>query len=371
MHFYNNKKYYYAIRDYQKGDNSQALALLNYLRAEAPKFDEDINSFITEIQSIAISRQDKAILNYTKDLGKNISRKDGNPTGLNYSIERSLETENECVIVLKTAVQNGDFFVAIDSIIKFITTYRRFHTAFLILSKIDELPNTVSSFTRSDIALLFIEKMFMIIHGSIIPTETGGIIKKYSAGGYYWEREGEFSSSDFIKYQKIVKKYTDQYGIKQCIELSMQRQKEAKEQAKVKIEQAKEGSKHSFPFEVLIGCSYSSSYRPIYEKVVINRITYDGHKYVINYQFKNDPHITDGDIFLQYLDSGKHKILQGNNGEVEIVTLRKDLWFRIILHGKEWNHDVYSKPSSELIKITTVQDKNKYYVVRDELYKDY
>lgn len=206
--YYKDKKYYLAIKDYRNGDNASVISILKMLsKKDYLKYEEDINVFLTEVQSIAKKNGDNVVISYTKAVGNKISFKDGNSNGNTSVYENALETETECKILMKKALENDEFEVAITNILEFIRNKQNFHTAFAILKLIHGINYKNEIFTKKEIIMIFIEKMYKIIVNEVRPQKRGMLIKKYTSE---WVR---FSSSDFIAYHKIVKLYTKEYSI--------------------------------------------------------------------------------------------------------------------------------------------------------------
>ena len=50
-YYYKDKKYFLAIQDYKNGNSSSVQAICNMMiQKQTPKFDEDVNQFIYEVQ---------------------------------------------------------------------------------------------------------------------------------------------------------------------------------------------------------------------------------------------------------------------------------------------------------------------------------
>ena len=206
--YYKDKKYFLAIQDYKKGNRDSAIAILKMLaKKKFVKFEEDINGFITEIQTIAKSRKDEEMIAYTKDVGNKISIIDGNSHGKTSAYENVLETESECKAALRESLKNHEYVVVINNIINFVKENKNFHAAYGVLKMLHELPIKSDYFTKEEVVLLFVEKMSKIIVDDVNPVVEGVFFKKYSS---VWT---QFSSNEFKKYHKIVRNYTEHYTL--------------------------------------------------------------------------------------------------------------------------------------------------------------
>ena len=267
--YYKDKKYFLAIQDYRNGNNTSVISILKMLaKKNLTKFDDDINGFITEVQSIAKKNRDSVVIAYTKEVGNKISLIDGNSHGKTSAYENVLETETECKVALKKALENDEFNVVINNIVQYIKENENFHTAVVILELIHNINYESDIFTKEEVAMLFIEKMFKVIVNDVKPSVSGTLVKKYSSS---WSN---FNSQDFIYYQSIVRLYTKQYGIKDTLKAIFNSKVLEKNTNVIKM------NKNSFPYKLVMKKKIETSWE---ETVVlwIENISYDGTGYKV------------------------------------------------------------------------------------------
>lgn len=218
MYYFKNKRYYNAIKDYMNGDENSCLIILKGLskiNRKDVKFDEEINAFITEVQSVAKKKKDNQMIAYTQQIGNLMKKNDGNTLGYNAALENTILTDHECVIVIENAMKYGEYQVAINNIVEYIAKTESFYAAYLVLKKMDECTVVSPAFDKETAVMLFIEKMFVILTENDVVYCEGGLFSKCYKS--YWKG---FKEKDFIQYQEIVKKYTDRYSVKEILSLS-------------------------------------------------------------------------------------------------------------------------------------------------------
>lgn len=218
MYYFKNKRYYNAIKDYMNGDENSCIIILKELskiNRKSVKFDGEINAFITEVQSVAKKKKDNQMIAYTQQIGNLMKKNDGNTLGYNAALENTISTDHECVIVIENAMKYGEYQVAINNIVEYIAKTESFYAAYLVLKKMDECTVVSPAFDKETAVMLFIEKMFVILTENDVVYCEGGLFSKCYKS--YWKG---FKEKDFIQYQKIVKKYTDRYSVKEILSLS-------------------------------------------------------------------------------------------------------------------------------------------------------
>ena len=133
-----------------------------------------------------------------------------------------------------------------------------------------------SNFSKKEVALLFIEKMFKVIKNEVKPMQKGGLLLKEYASTW-----SNFKSTDFINYQRIVRKYTDQYDVNECMADFIEQKNVEKNIDKIRAKQNK-----VFPYTIRLNVKTRSGHR-IERKVVIKDISYDSEQYFVDFNISS------------------------------------------------------------------------------------
>lgn len=349
--YYNDKKYFLAIQDYRKGNNTSVISILKMLaKKNLTKFDNDINGFITEVQSIAKKNRDSVVIAYTKEVGNKISLIDGNSHGKTSAYENVLETETECKVALKKALENDEFNVVINNIVQFIKENKNFHTAVVILELIHNINYKSDIFTKEEVAMLFIEKMFKVIVNDVKPSVSGTLVKKYSSS---WSN---FNSQDFIYYHSIVRLYTKQYGINDTLKPYFNSKVLEKNTNVIKM------NKNNFPYKLVMKKQYRYYYDEKREAVVvlwIENISYDGTGYKVTIG-KNS---TEGNCSIGEFDiiiNGNKKTYDPKDGKSVFVKSKISSKISFVY---KWDSTLSNCTLKSHININTEIVQGQYYVV--------
>lgn len=357
--YYKDKKYFLAIQDYKKGNRDSAIAILKMLaKKKFVKFEEDINGFITEIQTIAKSRKDEEMIAYTKDVGNKISIIDGNSHGKTSAYENVLETESECKAALRESLKNHEYVVVINNIINFVKENKNFHAAYGVLKMLHELPIKSDYFTKEEVVLLFVEKMNKIIVDDVNPVVEGVFFKKYSS---VWT---QFSSNEFKKYHKIVRNYTEYYT------LSNYKKKNNTMNIKHKIHKKSNltiNEKYYENIELVYQNNYPFSFqkdRDSYRmRAEINNITYDGTGYTIYFEppklfhYNDFCHCAECKTMCVEIDGAKYNL----NHEQDEVYIRSKLVDKIKVYYTFYHSTIVK--FTKTIHLKNVCKQGKYYVL--------
>lgn len=336
--YYKDKKYFIAVQEYKKGNDSCVVSELKMLsKKKKVKFDDDINQFITEIQNIAKKKGDNRIIQYTKDVGNKISHFEGFNFGKTSAFENALETEIECKIALKEALKNDEFLVIIDNIVNYISKNQSFHTALVIMKEIHNIKVSSDIFTKKEVALLFIEKMFKVIKEEVKPIVVGKLIKKYESK---WPN---FDSKEFIEYHKIVELYSKKHSLKEFSKI-------------IRLQQEKEfltkNKKMTFPYECDLVREMGNK---IGDVIDILDLSYDGTGYDISLE-----------VFYWIPICHNYEINFG--GKIVKLNSRTK---RLYIKSKQISKIYFSCEDKDykysgFIKIKTIFNQGEYFVIIDD-----
>lgn len=346
MYYFKNKRYYNAIKDYMNGDENSCIIILKELskiNRKSVKFDGEINAFITEVQSVAKKKKDNQMIAYTQQIGNLMKRNDGNALGYNSALENTITTDHECVIVIENAMKYGEYQVAINNIVEYISRAESFYAAYMVLKKMDECTVVSPAFDKETAVMLFIEKMFVILtENDVVYCEGGLFSKSYKS---YWKG---FNEKDFLSYQKIVKKYTDRYSVKEILSLSGEMQ-----------------YRKSFPMVLLFKYKTYEIARITIFSIEIENGVYlidcDYHRYDEKYTYKDvyhhvDQRFTRAEAFI----NNQEELYSGRN-EIEIKTPRfSGIEFKLELYERKHGDNVVLK---QRINVKTIKQRGKVLVV--------
>lgn len=346
MYYFKNKRYYNAIKDYMNGDENSCLIILKELskiNRKSVKFDGEINAFITEVQSVAKKKKDNQMIAYTQQIGNLMKKNDGNTLGYNAALENTISTDHECVIVIENAMKYGEYQVAINNIVEYISRVESFYAAYMVLKKMDECTVVSPAFDKETAVMLFIEKMFVILtENDVVYCEGGLFSKSYKS---YWKG---FNEKDFLSYQKIVKKYTDRYSVKEILSLSGEMQ-----------------YRKSFPMVLLFKYKTYEIARITIFSIEIENGVYlidcDYHRYDEKYTYKDvyhhvDQRFTRAEAFI----NNQEELCSGRN-EIEIKIPRfSGIEFKLELYDRKHGDNVVLK---QRINVKTIKQREKVLVV--------
>lgn len=209
MYRYRDKRYYYTLCDYRKGNKTAIIQKLSWLsNRNIPTYNEDVNNFLIDAKNIAQKNNNQDVLSYIKELTSKMKLNGYDSPDVSIN-SYSVNSEKECEELLKTNLSNNSYKTAIESIVLYIKQKNNFRVALSTLEQIDAWQGKSTLFTKEDVACDFIEAMFDVIGKYVKPKKEKGILfSKYVSKS--WPL---FDNNTFIKYLKLCKKYTKNWGI--------------------------------------------------------------------------------------------------------------------------------------------------------------